>query len=371
MKILFFELIQVAIGLRANLSKTPSHDEWYKLYDIAQKQALLGICFTGVQNLKEQNKNVPRALFFQWLAITTKIQQQNELMNNQTKEICNLAAKTDIKHCVLKGQSVAYLYGKLAFLRQAGDIDVWFMASSRDVIEWGKKTGHIYFYDYHHADLDYFKDTEVELHYRPTLSRNLIRNYRLQHWFFKQNSNLSYYNKDLEFNCPRYDFNLILTLNHNFWHLLYEGVGLRQMMDLYFILKTQKESFPESEIKKKLDYFGLRKFAGASMWVMHEVFCLPKEYLICKPDQKRGQHLLEEIMIAGNFGHYDKRIRTNKNQSRIALFLKWLKHSIRLLGDYPADVLWTPVGIIRISLWRRWHYFFDKRIRKEEVMTNT
>ena len=121
--------------------------------------------------------------------------------------------------------------------------------------------------------------------------------------------------------------------------------------------------------KKELDYFGLRKYAGASMWVTREVFCLPEEYMICKPDQKRGQHLLEEIMISGNFGHYDNRIQIDKNQSRIILFVKWLKHSMRLLGDYPADVLWTPIGIVRISLWRRWHYLFDKKIRKEKLMT--
>jgi len=44
---LFYELVQVAIGARSELSRSPSASEWSALYELSDKQALVGICFAG------------------------------------------------------------------------------------------------------------------------------------------------------------------------------------------------------------------------------------------------------------------------------------------------------------------------------------
>ena len=46
---LFIELIRVAIGNQECLSRLPSEREWGKLYKMAEKQSLIGICFAGLQ----------------------------------------------------------------------------------------------------------------------------------------------------------------------------------------------------------------------------------------------------------------------------------------------------------------------------------
>ena len=56
---LFFELIQVAIGKRVCLSHSPNADEWGKLYAMAKKQSLVGVCFAGVQKLVAQQQEPP------------------------------------------------------------------------------------------------------------------------------------------------------------------------------------------------------------------------------------------------------------------------------------------------------------------------
>lgn len=94
------------------------------------------------------------------------------------------------------------------------------------------------------------------------------------------------------------------------------------------------------------------------MWVMKEVFGLEDEYFVCEPDERSGRFLLNEILQAGNFGHADKRLKRGGG-NRVVLMGRWLKHTWRLFRDYPADVLWTPIGVLYISLWRRWHYRFD------------
>ena len=383
----FIALIRMAMGRETQLPHVPTDAQWDDLFLMAQEQAMVGVCFAGLQRLMEQGICPPHNLYMQWLALVTQIHQQNELMNLWSEEICKEIGSSGIPCCILKGQAMAALYAErkgrrdvkctmehgkaaahgdvaeteLSLLRQPGDIDVWMLASHREVIQWGQEHGGVWFYDYHHADLMGFHDVDVELHYRPTLSRNLWRNARLQRWL-RQGERLIE-KGEKSFPVPTAEFALILTLNHNFWHLMYEGVGMRQMMDLYFVLRglTPAPS-PKGEGSRYLSlirHFGLTGFARACMWVMQEVFGLERRYMVCEPDERNGRFLLCEILQAGNFGHADVRLRNVRYKNRVALMWGWMRHTWRLFRYYPADVLWTPFGVVYISLWRRWHYRFD------------
>ena len=49
------------------------------------------------------------------------------------------------------------------------------------------------------------------------------------------------------------------------------------------------------------------------MYVEQVAFGLPSEYLMCPPDRKGGEILLNDILRGGNFGKYDKsNIQGNK-----------------------------------------------------------
>lgn len=387
---LFFELIQVTLGVRVCLSHSPTPEEWKMLYDIAKKQSLMGVCFAGVQRLVGQQQEPPEMTYLTWMGMAAKIQQRNQTVDEQTAQFYKKVSDDGYKACVLKGQSVNSLYGNLLGLRQSGDIDMWMVAEPDKVIEWARATESMYYYDYHHADLSIFPDTEIELHYRPSLSRNLVRNSRLQKWFKTEGAKHIIFNDNLGFATPDYTFNVVLTMNHNFWHLMYEGVGMRQMMDLYSVLRslpsanvndrelsanlsvnTSSDTSAKSinniqdETLKLLKHLKLLRFTSASMWIMKEVFGLEDEYLLCEPDEDAGRFLLDEIMQAGNFGHHDERLKEGRYKtSRVGLMWAWMKHNLRLIKYYPTDVLWTPIGILRISLWRRWHY------RKEYELKN-
>lgn len=351
---LLFELIAVALQRREGLSREPTEKEWQWLYHTAARQALTGVCFAAVQQLKTQGMPIPKPIFMRWLSAAIKIQRLNEAMNRWTTELCQSIQADNIPCCVLKGQAVAALYDEpLRLLRQSGDIDVWMMTNHRHVIDWGNRHGGIWYFDYHHADLSDFHDTDVELHYRPTLSRNLLRNARLQRWFRKEREALAVSQEQTGFPVPRPDFNLILTLNHNFFHLLYEGVGLRQMMDLYYVLRHGMTEEDRENAKQLVRRFSLQRFCSASMWVLQKVFGLERQYMLYEPDEAAGRFLLSEIMKAGNFGQFDKRLKHGRYSNRLKLMISWLKHTSRLFRYYPADVLWTPFGILYISHWRR------------------
>lgn len=376
MRNLFFELLQLALGTRQCLSFAPSEKEWIDAFNVSKKQALVGICFKGVQQAYRLNgdtvNNLPVQLKMQWLALTANIQKQNEVMNQRCTELCDRIKADGYESCVLKGQAVAKLYDKeqeaLGLLRQSGDIDMWMLSDADKAIRWAKNTGTMYYFDYHHADLGLFPDAEIELHYRPSISRNLWRNSRLQKWFKNEGKKHIIYDTQLGFCVPDNVFSLILTLNHNLWHLLYEGVGLRQMMDLYFVVKAMHSSVEATSL---IHYFGLERFAAASAWVLwhlfdnelRQSFFLSPESPLPYPDKNAGRFLLREIMQAGNFGHNDDRLAGFVKGNRIVLMYRWLRHTMRLVRYYPQEVMWTPFGILRISLWRRW------KVRKYSLST--
>lgn len=84
---------------------------------------------------------------------------------------------------------------------------------------------------------------------------------------------------------------------------LYEGVGLRQVMDLFFAQRVCAEG--RDKVLALFKSLGLMRFVAATQWVLSEVFQMPREQLLCEPDAHEGQRLLDEILIGGNFGKHD------------------------------------------------------------------
>ena len=87
--IFFFELIQVSIGKSEALSRVPSAEEWHKLYSLGVKQALVGVCFYGIQRLPKEQQP-PKALLLRWFTISEQIKQRNRLVNARACELQTL-----------------------------------------------------------------------------------------------------------------------------------------------------------------------------------------------------------------------------------------------------------------------------------------
>ena len=242
MQDLFFELIQVAIGRKTCLSHTLTAKEWETLYRMAESQAILGICFVGVKQTKEIQTGIPKSLFMQWLAMAAKIQQRNEDMDKKTAEVWALLNNAGLDCAVLKGQGVAELYGStnetLGILRQSGDIDVWVKGGFDVVNDFVQKTQPTKDIAYHRFHYNMYADTEVELHHRPTLMRNLFDDRRLQRWCDSFGAD-SFVMTDKGFAVPPIEFNRVFILTHIYRHFLFEGIGLRQLMDYYLLLSAK------------------------------------------------------------------------------------------------------------------------------------
>lgn len=361
---LFFESIRVAIGTQDGLSRIPTKNEWAKLYKMAEKQSLLGICFAGLQNLgADANEGFARigmneTQYLNWMGMAFTIQEKNELVNRQCVELQTRLSDAGIHLTILKGQGIAKLYGdQLRPLRQSGDIDIYVDCGREKAIQYAREMQGEVDWDYKHLHLKAFEETEVEMHYVPEVFLNLRKNSLLQRWFADHREAMFEANGELV--TPRLEFNLFYIMLHTYRHFLYEGVGMRQLMDYYFVLKSLSNSpTGKNEMRSNtlalFEKFGMLRFVKGVMWIMKDVFGLSNEAMICSPDEIEGRFILDEVMAGGNFGKHDKRLKSETKGKKGAV-KKILKHNLHLLAHYPGDVVWAPVWIVYHWCWKRLH----------------
>lgn len=356
---LFFELIQVALGVRVCLSHSPTAEEWRMLYDIAKKQSLVGACFAGVQRLQTQRQEPPEMLYLTWMGMAAKIQQRNEVVNRQCAELLARLSTDGMRSSILKGQGVANLYGEhLRGLRQSGDIDVYVDCGIDKALAYAKGICGEVDYDYINAHLPVYDGTEVELHWRLSQMSNLRKNKKLQKWVKVNEEKLFAGTVILpngeQIATPSVEANLFYLLVHIYNHEFTEGIGLRQLMDYYFVLRTSYVNENQNEnLVALFEQFGMMRFAKGIMWIMREVFKLEVEYMPCKPDEKEGRFLLTEIMQNGNFGHHDERTKKVSNNYKIQAFANRLQHNWHLATHYPSEFFWAPIWLVYHYLWKR------------------
>ena len=159
-------------------------------------------------------------------------------------------------------------------------------------------------------------------------------------------------NRDLKGWCtPTAEFNLVYLLVHMYRHLFHEGVGLRQVMDYYFVLQNSMEVDRKNALLT-IRELGLESFVGGVMHVLKVVFGLTEAQMLCQQNDRHGVFLLKEIMLSGNMGHYDERLKDKDRSSGLKRFWMVSKHNMRLLNYYPAEVLWGPFARISLWIWR-------------------
>ncbi len=348
--VLFQEFIKFSLGKGEELSRKLNEQDWLSLYAEAQRQSLFGVFMDGVERAIALGETKPQRLM-QWIVEVMALENWNRLMNVRCKEITDIFNRLGTRSCVLKGQGVALLYPN-PLHRQYGDIDLW-VEGKRDAVyktlkaKWKVRDTFI-----HHADVDIFTDVLTEIHFVPsfTYSPFLYHRYKI---FFKKWSDRQFANYDEEtgFAYPTSDFNAVYSLMHIFHHVLYEGIGFRQLLDYYYILRNL-ESELKAQVFEDINYLGLAKFAEAVMYVEQQMFDLEPEYWLCQPNEKTGRCLLAEIELSGNFGQFDER---NKyvNKSKVSVYLHNVKRNSIFFMISPSEVLWAPI-------WKPCHFVWRK-----------
>lgn len=355
----FFELLQVALGCRDSLTEPPaSREEWEELLKVTGKHNLLGITFPAIDDLHD-SIDIPLSIYSRWAMMAEKISKRNE---DQIKTVRSLYAKflsDGFRSCLLKGQGAARRYPNPS-LRQCGDIDIWMEKDRQAIVDYFRTLCPVKKIVYHHLDADLIPKMGVEAHFTPSWMNAPGANRRLQRWF-ASNAGEQFLNFDekLGFCVTTAGFDAVYMLLHIYRHVLEEGVGLRQLLDYYYVLR-QLTGEQRVKVWSDLKHLKMTSFTAAVMWVLKEVFALEEELMLCPPDPKEGAFLLDEILRAGNFGRYDPRNAHAKGEGLVAHGHRKVGRALRYFMHYPSEVFWMPFFILWQYFWRRKHNYLYK-----------
>ena len=422
---------------------------WQELYSFASKQALLGLCFEGIERLgkeyPEELKQNPigRELLMTWMGKAQQIRRQNMKVNAVAGKLFSMLREDGLRCCILKGQGNALMYPN-PYSRTPGDIDVWIDASRERIMEYAQKK----FEQEDDIRLQHLETSldgvPVELHFFPCSMNNPIYHARLQKWF-RRNADLQCSNivglpdRAGDIAIPTTSFNVIYQLTHLYHHFFGEGIGMRQIIDYFIVvndfsknvfldtdfsnhpvpLSKEGSTFSPSPsssgsgdvtapsrcseplrskdggpskvspnyagwdrlsiegdnsagsttavtssastalvvVQRELKYLGLWKFAGAVMYVLHEVLGLAEDKMIVPVDEKRGRLLLAEILEGGNFGRHFSKYGGFTHQSMGKKYFLKIWRNMHFVRYYPAEALCEP-------LFRTWHFFWRLKYKK-------
>ena len=412
---IFFDFLRFCIGSDSEISSSLKEVDWKELYAIAKKQCLVGVLFDGIKKLPAEHVGMKKELLFQWMAESQMLEKANARLNDAAIQVSEWFLKKGFRTCILKGQGNALMYPN-PYSRTPGDIDIWVEGGDKRVISFVRSISPHEKACYHHIEFPSYKGVEVEVHYRPSFLLCFWHNRKLQKYYERvkeeQFSHRVMFGEQREVAIPTVEFNLIFQLTHIFSHLMNEGIGLRQLVDYYYVLcdfykvyqnfsnpsvslskgsstfspspsssgsgdvtapsrcsepLRSKDGGPSKVspdcagwdrlgvLQKELKELGLWKFAGGIMYIMQEVFGMPASRLIVPPNEKYGKFVLNEVLEAGNFGRHDARNRFGRSQ--LGHNLQRIYRDMRLVKFFPAEALCEP-------LFRTWHFFWRLKYKK-------
>ena len=372
---IFFDFLRFCIGSAKEIPGSLKEVDWKELYAIAKKQALLGVLFYGIRQLPKELAPEQK-LLMQWMVMAEMIRKQNIRLFQDSVKVCQNFENEGFANCILKGQGNALLYPD-PYMRTPGDIDIYLAGGRKRVMEYVNKVCPNQVMRYHHVDFPVMK-TAIEVHFTPSYMFFPIHNSRMQKWFKEVmgeqcNHRVSLPDGYGEIHVPQVSFNVIYILSHLYRHIFTEGIGLRQLLDYYFVLvkwhtdltnlTDSNKSLPQmtqinidvDALRHELKYLGLWKFAGAVMYVLHEALGLPEAKMIAPIDVNEGRFLLAEIMQGGNFGQYDTRLGSKENEGKLHRYLRMSLRNLRFVKHYPTEALSEPLFRTWFALWKKIH----------------
>ena len=372
---IFFDFLRFCIGSAKEIPDSLKEADWKKLYAIAQKQALLGVLFHGIRRLPKELAPEQK-LLMQWMVMAEQIRKQNIRLFLDSVKVCKKFENEGFSNCILKGQGNALLYPD-PYMRTPGDIDIYLSGGRRKIMKYVDLVCPNQVMRYHHVDFPVMK-TAIEVHFTPSYMFCPIHNRRMQKWFKEVMGEQCSHRASLpdgygEIHVPQVSFNVIYILSHLHRHIFTEGIGLRQLLDYYFVLlkwhtdltnlTDSNKSLPQmtqintdlDALRHKLKYLGLWKFAQAVMFVMKEVFGLSEDRMIVPMDEREGRFLLDEIMRGGNFGQYDTRLGSKENEGKLHRYLRMSLRNLRFVKHYPTEALSEPLFRTWFAVWKKIH----------------
>lgn len=260
---LFCELVCVAIGTLDSLSRVPTNREWEKLYGIARKQSLVGVCFAGVQKLCKSESGdycgMNEMQYLTWMGMAAKISQNHDNMKALEQKLDALFKERGVKAVLVKGASIATYYGEPK-LRQFGDIDIYSPNDYEAINGIIKPVASEYNEEYYRHSEARVDNVMVENHKFLTDVRGQSRWEKLEQYLSTiASAKLALVTKG-GVTYPDNMLTLLFFVYHAQAHFIFEKISLKFLVDWCVLL--QRTEVPKKVLAERLQEFGLMRFAA-------------------------------------------------------------------------------------------------------------
>ena len=307
------ELIRASLfGIKPNI---PDKVNWDSLFEIAKKQCLVPLVFSGV----------PKEHRDEWSLLSAQFKAYFMQMIYAQNSLVKLLSENNIPFVILKG-TAASIYYPNPLLRTFGDID--FYVSEEHVVsvlKLLKKYGYVFVANNErHYEFEKF-GIDFELHYK----------FSCNHYNDVDSYILNGLNNAVEYKIDRNMFpglpvceNGLVLLGHIMQHLKTSGLGLRQIIDwMMFVNKELDDSTWDNQFRSIAVEAGLEKLAIIVTYMCKKWLGLPDNITWCdKADDAIADQFLLRILNEGNLGFdstpYDT-VKRNIETMGLFKYLQW------------------------------------------------
>lgn len=357
---LFIQLLRVTLGFATQLERTPSSQEWRSILLETSRQGVVGVLFDGVERLPSAQRP-PLDVLMDWVAVVDHIERENRLLFQRCTDVLGSFRQDGVKVCLLKGVGLGMLYPS-PLRRGLGDIDLWMTGGKQKVEAYvsrrfaqadvGDGTHHISFLH---------EGVEVEVHHLPASLYAPHHNRCLRRYFAEVERLPWNYMVTLPEGTgailtPPVAFNLVFVLVHLFHHWAFEGCGMKQVLDYYWLALAarQMDAASRKRALHLIGCMGLSSFLAALMGM----FChwgMNPSYALCKPDIRKGHILLADILATGIVAPDALASGAMGRETKPEKFFRRFRRMKRIFSLAPSELPW--VLLRSVYLWIRYRLF--------------
>ncbi|MBQ6965998.1 MAG: nucleotidyltransferase family protein [Bacteroidaceae bacterium] len=358
----FVSLLRIALGNAERLDMVPTAEDWTQLMSMASAQGVIGVMFCGVERLPKEQMP-PIEVIMDWLAVVDYVEQANRRQNGLCVKVCEDFRTEGTKMCVLKGQGMSVCYPQ-PLRRSNGDIDIWMSGGEVEVTKEMKRKFHnVKDRNLFHVSVTLEDGTELEAHFRPMRLTSKKYNMRLQQWVKKVETQQWNHMVELpervgRIPVPTAEYNLVFILLHLIHHWAFEGCGMKQLVDYYWLVATLEKEERVEDLRtnavKVLKELGFGRFLEAVMYIFKE-WGMRDEYLLCMPNERWGRRLLKDILDVGIVSAFDLSDGKYGKETKIGKFWRRFWRLCRLFPLAPVEM--------PLVWWENVAWWFKQRMR--------
>ena len=330
-----------------------SKQEFAQILKLAKEQTILGLVFDVLKDVKVEG-TLNKSLVFETIGLTEQLKHQNAIINRELCSFANRSQDAGLKYLVVKGQTIGCLYANPE-LRAAGDID--FLIP-----------------EYLNGNLDFnrvFTDVEIpkrisekeygfesngvtyELHIRlidfgckkhQAVWENLIAEEWEKNYFVEIDG--------MKVRTLSPTINAVYLFLHLYFHLIREGVSLRQFCDWAIMLHHYRNEINKDALKGILLQLDMIKGYKAFGTILVDELGLPEEdFPLSLADEDRGMKgkILEDIFKGGNFGKHNHKSKSTLG-FKLETFCMAVNNSIRYYSLAPSEMRMMIPKMLKINL---------------------